>query len=201
MAKRLPNIISNGGSYRTWLNKNGLPFNGYDRCYRPMLELQRQLKTFRDKLLVHPQYKPMVDAERERLRREGEKTENGIEASLMSRIVQTEEDQVLGIIDRTLFDLKWRVLALVFDGLIAEPGEGCRTSDQDALKAAEAACGNPDKPDGSKSDPFGIKLAVKPLHGKHQFDENGGTDDPLPSMEAAREALREFEAWEEANPR
>eukprot|EP00966_Prymnesium_polylepis_P182568 4229925-Prymnesium_polylepis.1 len=65
----------------------------------------------------------MVDAERERLKRESEKSEFGIEASLMSRIVQTCENEVLGIIDRVFFDLGWDTLALVFDGLIAEPSD------------------------------------------------------------------------------
>ena len=44
-----------------------------------------------------------------------------MEASLTSLIIQTCEDTVLRIIDKTLLKLGWDVLALIFDGLLAEP--------------------------------------------------------------------------------
>ena len=175
-AKRLPNIVSNGGSYKTWLDQNNLPF---DRAqwYKPVLWLQRELMDLRQELFVHPQFKGMVDTERDRLKRENEKTEFGIEASLMSRIVQTSEDEVIRIIDQTFFDHGWDTLALVFDGLIAEPSSGCK--DQvaltDVLTEAEARC---------KAYGWDIKLAEKPLHGLH-----GGTPR---SVTAAREAMQGF---------
>ena len=175
-AKRLPNIVSNGGSYRTWLDQNALPFIPRSQWYRPVLELQEELIVLRRELFVHPQFKGMVDTEWDRLRREGEKKELEIEASLMSRIVQTCENEVLGIVDRVFFDLGWDTLALVFDGLIVEPAEGCQSlALADMLAKAKEAC---------KARGWDIELADKPLHGL-----DGGTPR---SVTAAREAMQGF---------
>jgi hypothetical protein len=178
-AKRLPNIVSNGGGYRTWLEQNDLPFVPRNQWYKPVLELQKELLTLRQELFAHPKFKAMVDAERDRLRREGEKTEFGIEASLMSRIVQTCENEVLGIVDRVFFDLGWDTLALVFDGLIVEPAEGCRPlALADVLAKAKEAC---------KARGWDIELADKPLHGLQE-----GTPR---SVTAARTAMRDYQAF------
>eukprot|EP00966_Prymnesium_polylepis_P076027 1762696-Prymnesium_polylepis.1 len=64
-AKRLPNIVSNGGGYRTWLDQNGQPFIPRSQWFQPVLELQKELIALRRKLFVHPRFKAMVDAERE----------------------------------------------------------------------------------------------------------------------------------------
>ena len=179
-AKRLPNIVSNGGGYRTWLDQNSLPFDR-SKWYRNVLQLQKELMALREELFVHRQFKAMVDAERERLKGAGEKTEFGIEASLMSRIVQTSENEVLGIIDRVFFDLGWDTLALVFDGLIAEPSSSCQkpAALADALVKAKEAC---------EARGWNIKLAEKRLHGKQ-----GETPR---SVTAARAAMQEFAAFE-----
>ena len=107
------------------LDQNALPFIPRRQWYQPVLELQKELNALRRELFEHPQFKAMVASERDRLRREGEKTEFGIEASLMSRIVQTCENEVLGIVDRVFFDLGWDTLALVFGLRWADRGT-CR---------------------------------------------------------------------------
>jgi hypothetical protein len=171
--------VSNGGSYRTWLDQNALPFIPRRQWYQPVLELQKELNALRRELFEHPQFKAMVASERDRLRREGEKTEFGIEASLMSRIVQTCENEVLGIVDRVFFDLGWDTLALVFDGLIVEPAEGCRPlALADVLAKAKEAC---------KARGWDIELADKPLHGLQE-----GTPR---SVTAARTAMRDYQAF------
>ena len=38
--------------------------------------------------------------------------------------VQASENEILSIIDRTLFDLGWDVWSLIFDGLMAAPSVG-----------------------------------------------------------------------------
>ena len=72
----------------------------------------------------------------------------------------------------------------VFDGLIAEPADGREAAPRaEVLEAAEQAClRNPTRS-------WKIQLAVKPLHGLYQT-----ADDPLPTITAAREALRAVEA-------
>ena len=97
----------------------------------------------------------------------------------MSRITQTCENQVLGIIDRVCFDMGWDTLSLVFDGLVIEPGIACNTERDGVLRAAEARCAQ----DGWK-----IKLLIKPLHGLYQT-----AAEPPPTIAEAREALRLFE--------
>ena len=173
--------MSNGGSYRTWLYQNNLKFIPRNQWFQPVLELQKELIALRRELFAHPQFKAMVDAERERLKHETSKTEFGIEASLMSRIVQTCENEVLGIVDRVFFDLGWDTLALIFDGLVAEPSSSCQNPAAlaDALEKAEDAC---------KARGWNIKLAEKRLHGKQ--------DETPRSVTAARAAMQESAAFE-----
>ena len=110
------------------------------------------------------------------------------DTSLWSRIIQTSEDTVLSIIDRTLFDLGWDVWALIFDGLIAAPSAACAEPDVNkALAAAQgqAACVRA----GWK-----VVLALKPLNGLQ--DETPTT---ITKASAAREnwACREAAAADE----
>ena len=174
-AKRLPKVVSNGGGYRTWLRDNGMDVDAPK--FEPVLKLQKELQTLRAVLFQHPRFKNMIETERARIAKE--KTAHGIEASLMSRIMQTCENEVLCIIDRVCFDMGWDALALVFDGLVVEPGIACTTDIVDVLKAAEERCAQDD---------WSIKLAIKPLHGLHQT-----LDDLPPTIKEAREALRRFE--------
>ena len=116
-----------------------------------------ELEAIRAMLFEHPRFKAMVEAERERLVREGRKPRRKHDTSLWSRIMQTSEDTVLSIIDRTLFDLGWDVWALIFDGLIAAPSTACAEPDVNkALAAAQAAC---------ERAGWKVVLALKPLHG------------------------------------
>ena len=157
VAKRLPNVVGNGGSWGTWLRDNDLKppaegskaFEGKKckaflpptKCRRGEPNATRELEAIRAVLFEHPRFKAMVEAERERLVREGLKPRCKHDTSLWSRIMQTSEDEVLSIIDRALFELGWDVWALVFDGLIAAPSAACAEPDvKKALAAAQAAC-------------------------------------------------------------
>ena len=177
--------MSNGGSYRTWLYQNNLKFIPRNQWFQPVLELQKELIALRRELFAHPQFKAMVDAERERLKHETSKTEFGIEASLMSRIVQTCENEVLGIVDRVFFDLGWDTLALIFDGLIAEPSS--RSQNPAALHGKDGALDKAEK--ACKERGWDIKLAEKPLHWLQ--------GDTPRSVLAARDALQKFASWEQ----
>ena len=157
VAKRLPNVVGNGGSWGTWLHDNDLKpppgglkaFEGKKckaflppkKCKRGEPNATRELEAIRAVLFEDPRFKAMVEAERERLVREGRKPRRKHDTSLWSRIIQTSEDTVLSIIDRALFDLGWDVFALIFDGLITAPSATCAEPDVNkALAAAQAAC-------------------------------------------------------------
>ena len=193
VAKRLPNVVGNGGSWGTWLRDNDLKppaerskaFEGKKckaflpptKCRRGEPNATRELEAIRAELFEHPRFKPMVETERERLVCEGRKPRRKHDASLWSRIMQTSEDEVLSIfIDRALFDRGWDVFALIFDGLIAAPSAACTEPDVNkALAAAQAAC---------ERAGWKVVLALKPLHGLQ--------DEEPKTIKNARAAI---EAW------
>ena len=198
VAKRLPNVVGNGGSWGTWLRDNDLKppaerskaFEGKkckallppEKCRHGEPNATRELAAIRAELFEHPRFKPMVEAERERLVREGRKPQRKHDTSLWSRIMQTSEDEVLSIIDRALFDLGWDVWALVFDGLIAAPSAECAEPDvHKALAAAQAAC---------VSAGWKVVLALKPLHGLQ--------DEEPKTITRARAAIEAWGCWEAA---
>jgi hypothetical protein len=175
VAKRLPNVLMYGGGYETWLDSNDLT-TPRAQWFQKVILLKRELLTFRAFLFTHPRFKEMVNAERERAKRE--MAEHSVEASLMSRIAQTCENEVLGIIDRVFFDLGWNTIALVFDGLIAEPRGSEAEPLEQCLRKAEAAC---------HSRGWKVVLADKPLHHDGDF--------VLPrTLTEARQVVREMVA-------
>ena len=199
VAKRLPNVVGNGGSYYTWLRDNDLKppaegskaFEGKKckaflppkKCRRGEPNATRELEAIRAELFELSRFKPMVEqAERERLVRERLKPRRKHDASLWSRIMQTSEDQVLSKIESALFELGWDVFALVFDGLIAAPSAACAEPDVNkALAAAQAACERAE---------WKVVLALKPLHGLQ--------DEEPKTITKARDAIEAWECLQEA---
>ena len=94
--------------------------------------------------------------EREKLKKEGRPT-GLIDSALMPRIVQSCENEVLGIIHRIFTQHNWTVRAKVFDGLVVEPGHGIRPTLEEVNKEAENIC---------RSFGWDIQLVEKPLHGE-----------------------------------
>ena len=179
-AKRLFNVISNGGTYRTWLKKFGLSEDAPQ--VRDVIQLQREvIRVLRPAIFDCPCFKPMLDHERQRLVMEGQKNKHEIEKSLFSRALQTCENEVLTIIDKCCYDNEWEVMAKVFDGLVVSP-PATPTTPLDAeggdclLRRAERACAEQG---------WDIRLAEKKLHGLHQAVPETVTE--------ARGALRRFE--------
>ena len=175
VAKRLPNVVGNGGSWGTWLRDNDLKapaegskaFEGKKckafllpgKCRRGEPNATCELAAIRAVLFEDTRFKAMVETERERLVCDPlkKKPQRKHDASLWSRIMQTSEDQVLSNIESALFELGWDVFALVFDGLIAAPSAACAEPDVNkALAAAQAACERAE---------WKVVLALKPLHG------------------------------------
>jgi len=174
VAKRLPNVVGNGGSYETWLRNNGLraPSGGLaafegkkckaflspKQCRPGERNMTRELHALRAALFEHPHFRATVEAERGRLEREKLKPRWQHDASLWSTcVVQASENEVLCIIERELFRLGWDVWALIFDGLMAARSGSCTEPDiNKALEAAEEAC---------KARGWDVRLALKPLHG------------------------------------
>ena len=156
-AKRLVNIILSGGRYETWLKSVGIsaPLPAPEIMKNFYFPLYSQIRALRDQLLQHPKFK-WIEVEREKLKKEG-RPPGQIESALMPRIVQSCENEVLGIIHRIFTQHNWTVRAKVFDGLVVEPGHGITLSLEEVNKKAENMC---------RSFGWDIQLVEKPLHGK-----------------------------------
>jgi hypothetical protein len=176
-AKRLPNIILSSGIYKTWLrlvNRTAGPSHDIIRKFAN--DLAAEIRALRHELLQHPRF-AWTAISREEYRRKG-KAEGTIDALLLPRIVQSCENEVLGIIHRSLYDSGWYAIAKVFDGLIVEPavGKGIETHHLErALADATTAC---------KRRGWNVVLAEKSLHGLQ--------DEPLATIAAAREVIRQL---------
>jgi hypothetical protein len=156
-AKRLVNIIVSGGRYETWLKRVGIsaPLPAPEKMETFYFGLYSEIMVLRDQLLQHPKFK-WTEVEREKLKKEG-RTPGQIVSALMPRIVQSCENEVLGVIHRIFTQHNWTVRAKVFDGLVVEPGHGITLSLEEVNKKAESMC---------RSFGWDIQLVEKPLHGK-----------------------------------
>ena len=140
--------------------------------------MARELHALRNVVFEHPRYTAQVAAKREQLERRDGGPQFRHAVSLWSNIVQTWEDEVLGIVDKTLFGLDWDVWALVFDGVMAAPSAACTEPKPDIKKAmekAQAAC---------EQRGWRIVLAEKPLRGLQ--------DDTPKTVVKARAALENW---------
>lgn len=105
--------------------------------------------------MQHPKFK-WTEVEREKLKKEG-RPSGSIDSALMPRIVQSCENEVLGIIHRIFTQHNWNVRAKVFDGLVVEPGRGISPTLEKVNNEAENVC---------RSFGWDIQLVEKPLHGE-----------------------------------
>jgi len=175
-AKRLPNIIINGGTYDTWLKlfnrKKPLRTEGESReVSKFLLGLTYEVRALRDELLQHPRFR-WTAVDREKLLENG-KRGGQIEIALVPRIIQYCENEVLSIIHRYFFKQGWRVRAKVFDGLIVEPGIGLSGQLNELILGAQQKC---------LENGWEVYLVEKPLHGLQNA--------PLASIVDARKAMR-----------
>ena len=145
--------------------------------------MTRELEALRTALFDHPRFRAAVEVERGRLQREGLKPSWQHDASLWSTcVVQASENEVLGHIERALFQLGWDVWALIFDGLMAAPSTACDEPDVNkALAAAQEAC---------VSAGWKVVLAEKPLHELQ--------DETPKSITRARDAIENWACREAA---
>jgi hypothetical protein len=170
-AKRLPTIILNGGRYETWLHSvgckektNNLKSFGFD--------LSQEVTALRDQLLHHPRFR-WTEIERQKLVSEGRKG-GAVAVALLPRIVQSCENEVLGIIHHVFHRHEWRVRAKIFDGVIVEPPPKTATkSIVNMMRLAESAC---------KEKGWDVRLAEKPLYGLQ--------DDPISTVQESRTVIR-----------
>jgi hypothetical protein len=96
--------------------------------------------------------------------------------------VQASENEVLGHIERALFQLGWDVWALIFDGLMAAPSGVCAELNVNkALAAAQGAC---------ERAGWKVVLALKPLHGLQDEDPK--------TITKARDAIETWECLQQA---
>lgn len=175
-AKRLPNRVMNGGRYRSWLVDNGLPWDGPK--VREIVELQEQMLKLRAAIFKHAKYEAYVASERERVeRKKSKKTDDEVDRSIQSSIVQRAENAMLQAAMRAFFDAGWDILAAIFDGFIGSPATDDALPLDQAIARAEAACrGNPVLKY--------VEFTDKPLYGTQ--------DDPIKTITNARDAVRAF---------
>ena len=151
-AKRLPNIIASGGQYRTWMRKFDVAMED-DQLRVTVNRLHDELRVLHDDLVRHPDF-AWLDVERKRMLHMGQREP----LNLMPVIVRACERNVLRIVHRCFFDHHWDVRALIFDGLIAEPGALATESLAQVMLHAERQC---------LREGWEVRLAEKPLHGLH----------------------------------
>ena len=174
-AKRLPNIIINGGQYRTWLRKvskpEAAPSSDKQELMSFVFGLSTELRALRNQLLQLPRF-GWASIEKQKIMAEG-KSEAVAVALLLPRIVQDCENQVLGLMHRSFFDSGWDARAKVFDGLIVEGGILPDTFPLDvAMRRAEEAC---------RARGWDISLVEKPLHSLQ--------DAPIRTISEARQTI------------
>merc|ERR1712070_123339 len=96
-----------------------------------------EIRALRHELLKHPRF-AWTALDREQLRQKG-KPDGTIDALLLPRIIQSCENEVLGIIQRSFHNNGWYTRAKIFDGLLAS-NDAKRTELPRALVDATAAC-------------------------------------------------------------
>jgi hypothetical protein len=120
-AKRLPNVIANGGTIPAWALNHDLP---HVDAASPGLERVRKLanEVFRLRSAIRhlPRYKSVWEAQRARKAAEG-KQGAALAASCFAIVLQTRENEVLTRMDKLFWDKGFAATTLVFDGLIARP--------------------------------------------------------------------------------
>jgi hypothetical protein len=122
--------------------------------------------------------------EREKLRREG-MDDKMVDTILFNRILQSCENEVLGIMHRSFQNHGWTVRAKIFDSLLVERWDQKseeEDSDEivDALRLVEKAC---------QSQGWDIRLVEKPLYGKQ--------DDPITILVEARDVVDSYDDSQE----
>ena len=107
-----------GGSYEGWMhNVNLKPEQRKGRCVF-VSQFEAELKLLRQAVFTSREWGPHVAKDRARLRKQGrKKDEDAIDRSVMARVAQAIENQILTSMRRHCAEHGIRVLSLVFDGL------------------------------------------------------------------------------------
>jgi hypothetical protein len=169
-AKRLATTVISGGRYETWCKCFKVAECTNDQIQKFVLDLDTQTRVLRDELLKHPRFQWVV-AEREKLVQQGRKGRS-VDRTIIARIVECCESEVLRILHREFHSHGWIVRAKMADGLIIERGANVTSDLNSSIQLAEKVC---------QLQGWDIRLVEKSLHGKQ--------DDPLPTVVVARAAL------------
>tara|TARA_X000001036_G_scaffold86643_1_gene78694 strand:- start:4646 stop:7519 length:2874 start_codon:yes stop_codon:yes gene_type:complete len=119
--KELFNSLMYGGTYEGWIKKLGRNPAPHCEPRSPrIVALIEEFQRLRADVFASHEWHPFVERERERLRREQQKTPEQIDRSVFSRIAQLLENQILDAMRNYLKLRNWNVLTLCFDGLIVQ---------------------------------------------------------------------------------
>ena len=177
-AKALINSLICGASYKKWLKERQLTremeavrtFNKEVREFQKVvLNIWECKDEVQDRLLKERLRDGMSDPIKDQVR-------GGIERSMFALWLQGRENELLMLIVRMLEEEGWKVMALIFDGVLVEHKEGSDSSLDDALRNVEKRL--------KENLPYkwDVALAEKALYGLQ--------DEPVHTVEEATVVLR-----------
>ena len=175
-AKRLVNIILSGGGYITWLRSvDKTPTHAKSPLHNQITNfvngLSNEIVLLRENLIEQPKFN-WIHSDREKQKRAG-KNDYAKKIAMMSIILQSCENKVLGLMHHCFFKNRWRVRAKIFDGLIVEKGPECQIDIHEMMRKVEDDC---------LFNGWDIRLIEKPLFGQH--------NDPIQTIEEARQTVQ-----------
>lgn len=106
-----------GGTYEAWLRDHGLFF---ERRSHKVMRLQREIEALRMAILRSRRFAPLVQRERAAQQSHDAKSIAAIDRGTFSKVAQSLECKVLLAMRAYLLANGWRVLSLVFDGLMVQ---------------------------------------------------------------------------------
>jgi hypothetical protein len=176
-AQKWPNIIMMGGMYvyKSWLRSVGANQKKSVEvtfAYRLAVEVT----VLADGILRHEKFR-WATADRAQLVAE-ERSSANIQATMLMRVVQSCENEVLSHVQRCFYNLGWDSRSKAFDSVIVEKGPDAKSSLRDCLTMCQTSC---------MMQGWDIILIERELHGKQDLK--------LKTVEEARVALAQLHKY------
>lgn len=109
-----------GGKYDTWANENGVPAS---RRSQLLKKLEKEMCSIQKRIVFSKEYEDFYRRECKKKKNQFER-EEVIRRKAFALILQTKECNILIAMKEKLEEMGWKVLSLVFDGLVLENKNG-----------------------------------------------------------------------------
>jgi hypothetical protein len=138
-ARKWPNIIMMGEHvvYKKWLRSVGSDDFKSDEI-KFGFKMAVEVAVLADEILRHPKFW-WATADRAKLIEDGMRPAH-IQAMMLSRVVQSCQNEVLSQVHRCCHNLGWIARSKVFDSLILEQSRDAKSSLNDTLKMCQTSC-------------------------------------------------------------